>query len=138
MIDKLSNTDNLNIVLKINELIEVVNSITENNDLSRHNKSLTCDRLVPLSNEITDLAKRYKESQLEQSDISELMDPQSLLNNISCPNCGSKSFTRGHTTTTLAYYPLTYVEGKCVSTGKNTSKTHYRCSRCNNEWIEET
>ena len=99
----------------------------ENLDVNSSN--LSCDRLVPFTNETTvDL----------QNSINNCLSDKGLYSDIVCPHCGAKHFTIGLSFCTAVYYPPVYKDGVNMNLGQNTVTTNYQCLNCNKFWTEES
>lgn len=56
---------------------------------------------------------------------------------IKCPFCKESYFQLLYQTSTCAYYPLIYKDGKWSQNGKNQITNHCRCLMCGGEFSYE-
>ena len=121
---------------KINEIIELLNNSFITNDpgtvyvdSTDTLSTITCDRLVPLSNETTC-----------KTSVDHLMDmvegARSIYDNIKCPKCGAKYFEVGPSCCTAVYYPTIIKDGVNINPDRNKSYTTYSCCECGHKWEE--
>lgn len=54
--------------------------------------------------------------------------------NVRCPNCGESYYEHLYTTSTLAYYPMTYKDGVLINENKNERVSHCHCLNCNKQF----
>ena len=138
---------------KINEIIELLNNSFITREHDEAIVDITCDTIVPKSNEHTLNNKVCKESE-NLSDSFNINTPaieaicdtveDNLINKIKsnpwsdkkCPNCGASYFSVGPSYTTAVYYPPIYKDGVNINPGKNRTITKYFCYSCEHRWEE--
>lgn len=135
--------DDVKIVNKINEIIDVLNNSFITNDPGIVEcldslVSISCDRLNPLSNETT--APETRSSLTSDHLVNMMSDSLSLEPNVwadkKCPHCGASYYTPKGSYTTALYCPPIYKDGVSINNMKNTSKTTYHCLSCDRCWEE--
>ena len=121
---------------KINEIIELLNNsfITQDPDtiygqVTNSLAKISCDRLIPLSNETT--------CELSVDPLMNMVEGAgSIYNNIKCPKCGAKYFEVGSSYCTLVNYPTIIKDGVNINSDHNKSVTSYTCCECGHKWEE--
>lgn len=139
--DEFGRFEVLDLLDKVNEIIDVLNKSFITNDPDTVYEevggpikvdpslfSISCDRLTPLDNETT--------CKLAVGNIYNMFESEGLYSDIKCPKCGAKHFVVGPSTTTCVYYPPIIKDGKNINPDRNTCTNHYECMECGNMWEE--
>ena len=115
---------------KLNEVIDLLNNSFITNDPGEIYGSvvdITCDRLTPLSNEVSHNLQKSMEFEADQF---------SVYSGIKCPDCNSTHFMVGHSYCTLVNYPPIIKDGININPDRNKSVTTYTCFECGHTWEE--
>ena len=116
--DELGRYEFLDVVSKLNEVIEFLNGtfLTQDSDCIKVGSldSLSCDILTPLTNELSSV---------------EVIDTKTC-----CPNCGARHFSEGVSTTTCVYYQPIWKDGVNINPDRNKTTTSYTCLECGHTW----
>lgn len=121
---------------KINEIIELLNNsfitldpdtaIMDVTDSTYSVANVSCDRLVPLTNETT--------ADIMIEHLSDMTKGIGIYDGIKCPKCGAKYFEVGPSCCTLVNYPTIIKDGVNINPDRNSSTTSYTCCECGHRW----
>ena len=125
MIEKLYTSDFLEMVNKINEIIDFLNNtylmdVADGKFVSATGDVVPSDFITGVST--TDCC------------IDNMVHGTSIKGNIKCPHCGESYYTELYGTSTALYCPPIYKDGVNINPDTNTSSTRCRCLNCHKEF----
>lgn len=124
MIEKIHSTDVIEIVNKLNEVIDFLND-TYLMKVKDMNYITLTDTATLGSNFIAEL----NESLTTLGD-----NTTSLKSNIKCPHCGASYYTEKYSESTCVYYSPIWKDGVNINPDRNKITTHCKCLNCGKEF----
>ena len=119
--------DNVEVVSKINEIIDFLNDtyFMRVKDGQYGTLTVAGDNIISFDDVKT---------VLDNTTTTLGVVSTSLKSNIKCPHCGESYYTEMYGYSTAAYYPPIWKDGVNINPGRNKTTTHCKCLNCGKEF----